>query len=259
MEPVHKDAIPQGIAVREPSAMTTEFNGQTAVEGQREATEAEKTETAWVMPELMEKSAIKKEQDGIRRTLVKLDANVHSNAVQCLIHAEKHGDTSLMRRLLVEIIDSKSGYRRQGLISWMRAFSPMELVGDTIKLTGTLADGTRKPFDIKTADKTPFASAREFAEVTVKPFFRESFLSKLEAARREYDRAKSNTVDGKPIDKTKAFWSGLHTEDVDTFFASLDEAMVKLEAKPDNTRDVHLAKEQLNKANLEAEAIKKTA
>lgn len=238
--------------------MTADFNGQTATEG-REATESEKAETDWTMPDLMEKSAIKKEQDGIRRTLVKLDANIHSNAVQCLIHAQEHGDTSLMRRLVVEIIDSKSGYRRQGLIAWMRAFSPMELVGDVIKLTGVNDKGERRPFDIEKADKTPFASTREFAEVAVKPFFRESFLTKLEAARREYDRAKSNTIGGKPIDKTKAFWSGLHTDDVDAFFSSLDEALVKLETKPDNTRDVHLAKEQLAKANAEANAIKKTA
>lgn len=225
----------------------------------RQPTQGEVEETKWVIPELKDKAAIKKDQDGILRSLVRLDASIHANAVQCLIHAETHGDTSLMRRLLVDIIDAKSGYRRQGLIKWMRAYSPMELVGDVIKLTGTLPDGTRKPFDIEGADKTPFAQSKDFAEAVIKPFFRESFMSKLEAARREYDRAVANTLDGKPIDKDKPVWLGQHTDDVDAFFKSLDEALVKLEAKPDKTRDVFLAQQQLAKAKIEDEGAKKQA
>jgi hypothetical protein len=84
------------------------------------------TEVTDIALVLLEKGAIKSDQDGIRVSLKDLDKRIHMNAVQCLLHAEKHGDTSLMRRLLVDIIDAKSGYRRQGIIAWMKEFSPTE-------------------------------------------------------------------------------------------------------------------------------------
>lgn len=87
------------------------------------------------LPKLLSADEIKLDQDSIKKTLTALDQQIHLNAVQCLMHCEKHRDTSLMVRLLVEIIDGDTtGYRRQGLIAWMKYFSPMRLSGKTLSL-----------------------------------------------------------------------------------------------------------------------------
>jgi hypothetical protein len=214
------------------------------------------------LPSLLEKSVIKKDQDGIRVSLIKLDARIHANAVQCLLHADKHGDTSLMRRLLVDIVDAKSGYRRQGLIAWMRAFSPMELKGDNITLSGTI-DGERRPFKIEEANTTPFtslASAREM--LAVRPVFRDNLTSKVERAIREYRAAIENTLlepgqPPRPKDIKKPFYDGIHLDKMEEFFDGLDKSLGEVMAWNDSTKDVYQARDQLAKAQLEvAEASK---
>lgn len=215
------------------------------------------------LPALLEKAVIKKDQDGIRVSLIKLDARIHANAVQCLLHAEKHGDTSLMRRLLVDIVDAKSGYRRQGLIAWMRQFSPMELKGDNITLSGTI-DGERRSFKIEEANKTPFtslASAREM--LATRPVFKDNLTSKMERAIKEYRAAVENTIlepgqPPKPKDIKKPFYNGIHLDKMESFFDTVEGQLSEVLSWNDSTKDVFVAREQLAKAELEvAEAAKK--
>jgi hypothetical protein len=203
---------------------------------------------------------IKADQDGIRKSLVKIDASIHANAVQCLRHGEEHGDTSLFRRLLVDIIDAKSGYRRQGLIVWMRKFSPMELVGDVIKLSGVDADGNRKPWLIEEANKTPFTGLGEARETTGRPMFRETLMSKVNGALRDWKNAKANTVivDGQAqaIDKSKPFFAGLHMDKMDKFFEDLDTGVASIEKFGDDSKLVSDARQTVAKgeAVLKAQA-----
>lgn len=214
-----------------------------------------------VVLELWTKDVIKKDQDGIRKSLLKLDYNIHQNAVQCLMHAEKHGDTSLMRRLLVDIVDDKTGYRRQGVIAWMKKFSPMELKGkDTIALTGTLADGvTKKPFRVEEANKSPFTGLAEAAERVSKPVYRETLISKIKLAIKEFNAAQENTVNGKAVDKTKPFLDAIHQDKLSDFFGSLEGKVVELDAFRDNTLETRKAQEALRKAELEAAEIAKAS
>lgn len=210
------------------------------------------------IPALLEKSVIKRDQDGIRRNLIKLDAAIHANAVQCLLHAEKHGDTSLMRRLLVDIVDVKSGYRRQGLIGWMRKFSPMELKGDVINLTGMIpgSDGVRRPFNIEEANKTPFTSIASLAEVVIfKPIFKDSLTSKIERALKEYKAAIENTliVPGeapKPKDPKKPFYDGIHLDKMEAGFDAIEVILNKDLNFGDDTKDVYAANEALKRAKM---------
>jgi hypothetical protein len=210
--------------------------------------------------ELLAKDVIKKAQDGIRRSLVKLDTSIHANAVQCLLHAEKNGDTSLMRRLLVDIIDAKSGYRRQGIIAWMREFSPMELHGDIIKLTGTI-NGERRPFRVEEANKTPFtdlASAKEMVEL--RPVFRDNLIGPLDRAIKSYRASVENTKieNGKvvgPIDPKKPFYNGLHLNKMDEGFDAIQKIVGDMMSFGDNTKDVFDAREALRKAQLEANDV----
>lgn len=208
------------------------------------------------LPELLEKSIIKKDQDGIRRNIVKIDAAVHANAVQCLMHAEKHGDTSLMRRLLVDIIDAKSGYRRQGVIGWMRMFSPMELSGDVIKLTGTI-NGERRPWRIEEANKTPFTSIAQLNEqIALRPIFKDNLTSKVERALKEYRTAVENTLveqgqPAKPKDPKKPFYNGIHLDKMDSAFDQIELILSQVQSWGDSSKDVYAANETLIKAQLE--------
>lgn len=234
------------------------------VEGDKVITPAVAVEmNRQALPALLEKTVIKKDQDGIRASLIKLDAKIHANAVQCLMHAEKHGDTSLMRRLLVDIVDAKSGYRRQGLIAWMRQFSPMELKGDNITLSGTI-NGERRPFKVDEANVTPFtslASAREM--LAVRPVFRDNLTSKVERAIKEYRAAVANTIiePGKPPapkDIKLPFYDGIHLDKMEEFFDKLDNQLGEVMSWNDSTKDVRVARDQLVKAQLEVEAAVKT-
>lgn len=240
-------------------------NGETVAGGSNAAHSAVMNATATEGKiELLGKDIIKKDQDGIRKSLVKLDMSIHANAVQCLLHAKENGDTSLMRRLLVDIIDAKSGYRRQGLIAWMREFSPMELHGDVIKLTG-MANGERKPFRIEEANKTAFTSlagAREF--VGERPVFRDNITSAVERAVKQYKAAVENTVvepgqPAKPKDPTKPFLSALHMDKLEDGFAKIEGIVNDLNAIPDATKEVYDAQQQLKKAEMANEAAKADA
>lgn len=226
---------------------------ETEVKAHKALTAAEAVMTKLV---LMDKEAIKSGQDAIRVSIVSLDLAVHANAVQCLMHAEKHGDTSLMTRLLMEVLDDKTGYRRQGLIAWIRAFSPMELVGKKITLTG-LIDGKKRPFLVEKANETPFYSAPQFRETAVKPIFQDTLLSKFDTMVREFEAAWANTVNGKAVDPKKPFYDGINGAQILDFITKGKEMRVGL--KDDATREVFLANQKLKDAQALNEATKAAA
>lgn len=194
---------------------------------------------------LKSKDEIKSDQDLIRGTLISLDAAVHANAVQCMLHAEKHGDTSLMRRLLIDIVDEKSGYRRQGLIQWMRKYSPMELKGKDINLSGLDAHGVKRPFLVEEANLDHFAKNQQFRE-KVKPLYQEVLLSKPSAFIKEIHQAMENTLNGKPIDVKKPYFAGLHGDKLVEFADYIKAGMDALPA--DASLTVAKAKQQIAEA-----------
>lgn len=205
---------------------------------------------------LLSKDVIKADQDVIKSNLTKLDMAIHSNAVQCMLHAEKHGDTSLMRRLLVEVIDTKTGYRRQGLINWMRKFSPMELKGDIINLSGVDLKGDKRPFLVEKANETPFWTDADNREMVAKPVFRSNLMSKINSSIKEFRAAIANTANGQPIDTTKPFFDGIYTDEVSAFFDKLEvEANDLNSKKPDKTNEVRKAQTALAEA-LEGSSVK---
>lgn len=204
-----------------------------------------------VLPELLAKDVIKLDQDvNIRSPLMKVDTAIHANAVQCMLHAKKHGDSSLMTRLLVDIVDDKTGYRRQGLIAWMRRFSPMELSGNVIKLSGTI-NGQPIPWDILTASRTTFRDIPEFAEqIVLKPQFKGGFVGQIERALKAYRTSIENTqiTNGKvvgPMDPKKPFYSGIHLDKMDEIFDAIKAQAAKFETFSDDTADVEAARKQI--------------
>lgn len=201
---------------------------------------------------LMTTDAIKADQDTIRKDLISLDKRVHDNAVQCLAHAAEHGDTSLMTRLLMEIVDKKTGYRNAGLIAWMRRHSPMELKGSKIDLSGVIASeaqrkamiaefpevkeelfvvGERRPFLVDEAAASDWKSS-DYAKEVVKPIFQGTLVSPLTAAAKRFSDAVENTVmiEGKPhpVDAKKPFYDGLHMDAVQDFFEKVKALQLQL-------------------------------
>lgn len=179
---------------------------------------------------LLDKDEQKAGQDTLRVNILTVHQQAHQWAVQALFHASVHGDTSLMRRYLVDIVDDKSPLRRQGIINWMRKHSPMELVGKEIKLTGIVSSeaqrklmleafpdaspdlfvvGERRPFLVDEANAMIFTEDRGNAE-QVKPVFQATLISPIFAAQKKFTNAIENTANGAPIDASKPFYDGKH-------------------------------------------------
>jgi hypothetical protein len=231
-----------------------------------------------VLAKPWDKAAIKLDQDGIKTDLGKLDFRIQMNHMQCLMHAMLHGDTSLERRLLLDIIDEKTGYRRKGLIAHMRLFTPMELKGDIINLSGLVtaewqaqltklspgivlpAIGEKRPFLLELALNHPFTSldvARE--QVAWKPFYKDTVVSRIEAANKNYRAAIANTVivageKPKPLDPSKPFYDGIHLDKMDAAFDKIEAILGEIESWKDSTKVVRDAHAKAAEAEAELAA-----
>jgi hypothetical protein len=189
---------------------------------------------------LLDKAVIKTDQDGIKATQSGLDKRIHDNAIQCMMHAKQFGDASLMRRLLVDVLDRRNtGYRVQGLINWMRKHSPMELNGNTVNLTGTDGKGNKREWKIEEANARPFWTDRNNDERVAKPVFRDTLVGSIDRAYKQFMEAFNNTKDGQPIDPTKAYYDGIQTDKVLNFFEQVKKLRDDLPV--DATADVRKA------------------
>jgi len=197
------------------------------------------------LPALKTVDEIKADQDTIKVNLTALDEMIHANMVQCLMHCAKHRDTSLMVRLMLEVVDGdNSGYRRQGMIAWMKYFSPMRLSGKTIKLTGKDdKTGKEQSFNLEDAARTPFWKLTREGAPILRPIYQDGPLGAINRAIRDFQKAVANTNDkGLPIDESKPFYDGKNVETMSQFMVEVK----KLEAviPVDDTKDVRTAQKK---------------
>ena len=227
------------------------------------------------------RDAIKLDQDGIFADLGKLDRRIHINQVQCMMQAHKHGDTSLERRLIMDIVGEKTGYRRKGMIVHFRLFSPMELKADIINLSGVVTEawqqtihrlapdmelpavGEKRPWLLELAAANPFTSLVEATEVVLyKPVYKDTILGRIANAQKAFKEAVANTlvVNGqppRPIDPKKAFYDGVHLDRMDQAFDKIEAILTKVESWKDSTKVVREAHAKAAEAERElAEATK---
>lgn len=195
------------------------------------------------LPKLLSVEEIKADQDSIKKNLTELDQQIHLNALQCLMHCEQHRDTSLMVRLLMEIIDADTtGYRRQGLIAWMKYFSPMRLSGKTINMSGK-TDGKEQPFNLEEAFKTPFWKLTREAPAMLRPMYQQGILGAINKAIKDFETALENTNEkGDPIDKTKPFYKGKNKDVLVNFSNEVKKLAVIVPA--DSTKDIDMAQKK---------------
>lgn len=204
---------------------------------------------------LKDKDWIKRDQDGIKKSVVGLQQRIHANFIQCMLHAKEYGDTSLMARLIESLGDTKSVVRVQALINSMRKYSPMELKGKTINLSGVDASGNKRPWKIDEADQKPFWTDRDNREMVVKPVFRQNVLGKFDAGAREFRKAWENTSDGQPIDPTKPFYDGIHGDKVLDFLTEVGKLQANL--GKDATQEVRKMQQTIRASGMSSDEIVK--
>jgi len=123
-----------------------------------------------------------------------------------------------------------------------------------MKLSGTI-NGEPIPWDIKTANVTPFTSIPDFAEkVQWKPVFKPGLVGQIERALKKYKSAVENTEieNGKvvgPKDASKEYYNGLYLDKMDAIFDEIATATKKFETFADDTAEVMAARKARDEAN----------
>lgn len=106
---------------------------------------------------------------GIKNRGAKLDNDIHSAAVACLWHTEKHGDYTLMNRLLMAMPKST---RRNALAQWAIAFGKvMENTDKNAVATSPLVFNKNGKTDLEGAQAKPFWDFKNVKEGTTEWVF----------------------------------------------------------------------------------------
>lgn len=146
---------------------------------------------------LLSKTAITKMQDSIFKTGKDLNAKVHECAVQCMLHAQKHGDTTLMERLVKGLQENLPGYVVAGLVKWSKDNSPVVVETDTKgHVTGShmAKEGDRgyKPFVEDMTTLEPFYNGKELmarANRPIEPFSWKLALGRIKGLKTQLAKA----------------------------------------------------------------------
>jgi len=136
----------------------------------------------------------------------KLDITVHNLAVECLEHAQQHGDFTLFARLIGDVktaggVSYGRGVRsrRLGLLEWATKFSPIRVNGDGVM--GVLPETSKAyvPFNVEAAQETPFYDLAGEAgrRTTNNPFGIEQMLGRIGSFSKAIDKAvEAGTLQG---------------------------------------------------------------
>lgn len=91
-------------------------------------------------------------------------AGLHADMVQCMLHAEKHGDITLAEHLMQSVKDKCKGVVVAGVAQWFDKFSPVKLTStDGVVKAELLKEGDKgyKPFQSAEAEATPAMESKE--------------------------------------------------------------------------------------------------
>lgn len=124
----------------------------------------------------------------------KLATDIHRAAVSCLYHADKHGDVTLMQRLLVALPDFS---RRNALIAWAVQFGKFSPSEDG-KSVNYFKHGET---DIASASATPFWEFKPEKPFT--PFDLGAELAKLVKRAEKAARDERNSLPAEELRKLR--------------------------------------------------------
>lgn len=157
--------------------------------------------------------AVNKLIDTIAADLGAVDQNVHEAGVQTVAHVEKHGDWTLLKRLILVL--RSSGYRVQGVRAWIEGHSPIRFPADkaadggfTVKVLKEGEDGF-VPFNIEGMIATPFTAYEPSNERVGQPVYAGDLVGGINRTRQRFLKLVENTNnDGSPKDPAKPYYRG---------------------------------------------------
>ena len=162
-------------------------------------------------------SQILKSIKAVCSTAAKLEATIHTLAVECLEHAQAHGDPSLMFALIKGL---PTGQRVEALVLWVTAFSPIRFTKDedgqriAAKILGQNKKGYT-PFNIEAATAVSYANFTK--ENEPKELTLEALMKLVKNMTSRYNKAEENglVADGEG-DAIKAYIASLQSVAVPT-------------------------------------------
>ena len=125
----------------------------------------------------------------IARRSANLDADIHAAGLQCILHAQAHGDPRKADNLFKAL---GKAHRAEALKVWFSTFSPIVWNGD--KQVGMNKVGAKAfvPFDIEAADANPFWTPKE---TVTKPLTLAALKAMIASMEKKVDNAeKGGTI-----------------------------------------------------------------
>lgn len=140
--------------------------------------------------------------DNVIKRSKDLGADIHGVAVECLQHAEQHGDPRKLDRLVKGL---HASCRPVALMEWAKKFSPVTWNGDGDVGIIKADAKTYKPFDIEGANAEPYWTP---AEVIAKPLTLEALkkmIATMESKVAKAEKGETEIAEGENVIDMRAF------------------------------------------------------
>lgn len=121
---------------------------------------------------LMSAGTVRKSIDANTRMIAVGLVGLHADMVQCMLHAEKHGDITLAQYLMQSVKDNCKGVVVAGIAQWFAKFSPIKLTSkEGVVSAELLKEGDKgfKAFNSAEAETTPALESKEVTDRANRP------------------------------------------------------------------------------------------
>ena len=119
---------------------------------------------------------------------------IHEASVQCILHAEKHGDVTLAQKLMQDVKDNCKGVVVAGLAKWFQDYSPVRLTSENGEVKASLLKAGEKgykAFDTKAASENVAMEAPEVKNRAERPITKPTiafFKQRISGFAKQVDR-----------------------------------------------------------------------
>lgn len=139
--------------------------------------------------------SVSKSIASIKARSTKLTADIHNTGIQCLLHAQAHGDITLVDRLSKALAAANAP---EAFKAWVKEYSPITWNGDgEVKLIPS-TNKMFKPFDVDGANANPYWSK---IEVKKTPLTYAALLKLLQGLEKKVTKAQEdgNIAEGEDV------------------------------------------------------------
>lgn len=159
---------------------------------------------------LMSASNVRKSIDANTRMIAVGLVGLHADMVQCMLHAEKHGDITLAQYLMQQVRDNCKGVVVAGIAQWFAKFSPIKLTSkDGVVQAELLKEGDKgfKPFNSGEAETTPAMESREVTDRANRPIVKPTisyFKGRIAGFAKQVDNYNEKAADNEKFSNDEA-------------------------------------------------------